>query len=272
MPTTPAHSTITLYNSNINQDKNMIVDSIDTYLEGVAEQEDIEDFQFIKPALDITIKLDMTQMVISPYTSFYYFDFNYVKIVNFDENGDDGTRLLYFIEDIKWMSQKTIMLKLHMDVLNTFCAVWTEANILDRQTRIRRATATKYTKDTLNNKLKYNIPLLCDDLSPVKYMKDNYVLNESIFPDGIKWYLIYRSRITSEELESRPVDCYITTNKDTLKYRMKQGSSKITYSNMAHNYIWILGEKNKRKTISFIDSNGNHQNLVLSIRKSIRFN
>lgn len=264
MPTTPAHSTITLYNSNINQDKNMIVDSIDTYLEDVAEQEDIEDFQFIKPALDITIKLDLTQMAISPYQNFTDFDFNYVKIVNFDENGNDGTRLLYFIEDIKWVSQKGVMLKLHMDVLNTFCATWTEANILDRQTRIRRATATKYTKNTLYNKLKYNIPLLCDDLSPIKYKKDDYILEESIFPTEIKWYLVYRTRITSEELESRPVDCYVTTNKDTLKFRVVAGNSKIDYSNMANDYVWILGEKNKQKTISFIDKEGNPQNVTLN--------
>lgn len=251
-----AYSRITLYNANISKDKNMIVESIASYLSSVTEKQELsENHQFMKPALDTSINLNMTQFEITPY-NVYDFRFNYMKVVNKDV---DSTLfpLYYFIESIKWVSSNTIKVFLHLDVLNTFCSSWYEPNVLDRQTRIRRSTATKYSKDTLNNKLKFLIPYLCDEINPIKYKKDNYVLDESTLPSNATWYLIYKSRVSTEDLETRPVDCFVTSNKNTIKIRMSANSS-ISYATMPGDFLWILGKENQnlKTNVAFFDKNG----------------
>lgn len=259
-----AHSTITLYNTNISQDKNMIVDSIATYLDDIVEKQVIDDFQFIKPSLVLTIKLNASQFDISPYDN-YAFELNYVKIVNVDSAGATAKPLYYFIEDIKWISQSAIMLHLRLDVLNTFCSTWTESNVLDKQTRIKRATLKKYTKNTLYNKIQLNIPYLCDEINPIKYKKDNYVLDESSFPTGTKWYMIYKSRVSTEELENRPVDCFITSDSGLIKARVK-ANPQLSYSSMPNDYLWILGDENQNllTNITFVDKDNETRTISFS--------
>ena len=112
-------STLTLYyKSLLNKDKNFILDNpdgskaIDTYLATLTSTA-ISNFQYIKHAVTLKIKVDMPQSALEMPASAK--DLNYCKIQNQGEKA-----LYYFIVDKKWTSQNTIALTLNMDTLNSF--------------------------------------------------------------------------------------------------------------------------------------------------------
>lgn len=112
------NSTITLYwNCLLEQEKNFILDNngvnaIETYLHNV-EHLDIENFQYIKQALSLTIKIDWSQSYLE--MGNVNKDLNYVKIQNGEEHP-----CYYFIISKTWKSMATLELVLSMDTLNTF--------------------------------------------------------------------------------------------------------------------------------------------------------
>lgn len=253
--------TLKLYITQISEDKNMIVEPIYGYLYGLSldssKFKTIDDFQFIKPSLDMSIKLNSSQMGILPYSNFKY---NYLEV--FPKNQDtDGKTIYFFITDIRWVAQSTISLTLRMDVLNTFACTWTDTDVLSKQTKINRLTLKKYTKDTYHNQVDFNIPFLCDEIFPVKYLKNKWTLEDLEYPTGAKWYLIYKSRISSEDLENRPVDCFISTDSVSIKIRTKTNPD-LVYSNISYDYLWILASENQNNaSITFIDKDGRERTI-----------
>lgn len=112
------NSTIILYyNCLVEKDKNFILDNngvkaIETYLQTLTSNT-IENFQYIKQALSITIKIDASQIGLEMGENAQ--DLNYVKIQNGTQNP-----CYYFIISKTWKSANTIELVLSMDTLNTF--------------------------------------------------------------------------------------------------------------------------------------------------------
>ena len=120
------NSTIILYyNSLIEKDKNFILDhwvsssqrnpnAILLYL-NTLEKDTIDNFQYVKQALSVTIKLDMSQTSLNMGSNDGVKDLNYVSI----QNGNEKV-YYYFVISKNWKSANTIELVLSMDTLNTF--------------------------------------------------------------------------------------------------------------------------------------------------------
>lgn len=112
------NSTITLYyNCLIEKDKNFILDNngvkaIETYLQTLTSVT-INNFQYIKQALSLSIKIDASQIGLEMGENAQ--NLNYVKIQNGTQNP-----CYYFIISKRWKSANTIELVLSMDTLNTY--------------------------------------------------------------------------------------------------------------------------------------------------------
>ena len=110
-------STIKLYTSGKNSTWKLIasklfkVDDISSYL-ATFTPTTINDFQYIKQGLEISIKIDAVQANAQPNSSLGY---KYVSIINDNEN-----IAYYYVRKTAWRSKNTIQLDLVMDVLNTY--------------------------------------------------------------------------------------------------------------------------------------------------------
>ena len=111
-------STITLfYKSLVNKEKNFVLDDgngnsrLEQYL-STLQKVVINDFQYIKIQLSLSIKIDMNQTNLEMIDSK---DLNYVKI----QNGTEKP-YYYFVVSKTWRSKETIELVLSMDTLNSF--------------------------------------------------------------------------------------------------------------------------------------------------------
>ena len=119
-------SNITLYyKSLVNKEKNFVLDnpdgssSLSTYL-STLQSETINNFQYIKQGLSVSIKLNKNQIALEMIDSK---DLNYVKIQNFDVVNEQEVLekpYFYFVISKIWRSKETIELVLSMDTLNTF--------------------------------------------------------------------------------------------------------------------------------------------------------
>lgn len=116
---------ILYYKSLVNQNKNFIMDNlsgsstIETYLATLTKTE-INNFQYIKQQLSLSIKVNMNQANLEMVDSK---DLNYISITNFN---DESTPVVnektyyYFIINKIWRGKDTIELVLAMDTLNSF--------------------------------------------------------------------------------------------------------------------------------------------------------
>lgn len=116
-------SIVTLYyKSLVNKEKNFVLDnsdgskSIETYLATLTSQT-IEDFQYIKQALSVSIKINLNQEKLEMVDAN---DINYVSIQNIDEDETPLKKYYYFVIAKNWKSKETIEFVLSMDTLNTF--------------------------------------------------------------------------------------------------------------------------------------------------------
>ena len=104
--------------SKILPDRMFKVDDIAGYLDNLSSslKISISNFQYIKHSLQLSIKIDRTQLGLEYKDNSNY---NYCSIKNYDSN-NVGRIVYYFIVDKKWLSPDTIQLFLNMDTINTF--------------------------------------------------------------------------------------------------------------------------------------------------------
>lgn len=174
-----ATSTVTLYKVDFNMQQNAIIDNIATYLSSTATRyTPYTNVQYMKPELDMTIRLPINQSV----NKQLYF--NYVEIVN----SDDATSWYYYVLDSNWLSEKSLEIQLTMDTLNTFnkrnYLNFTANTIIHRQHKDRfEFLSYSPSRTTINRKI---------DLTPEVSGLPKYLSSESgIALTQPKWYLIY---------------------------------------------------------------------------------
>ena len=176
-------------------------------------------FQFIKPALDITIKIDTSKNI--GYNNLTYNSNvgNYVRIIqknglvptipvdpndneyiasddhklpNITKLSDDVAVWYYFIIEQKWVSQHTIELRLSLDTLNTF-GHWllNEANWSDK-TSIIREHINRY--EEVNGQFIKKIDRVGEDISiPYLLETNNVNIEEPNSTGTAEWYLVYKT-------------------------------------------------------------------------------
>lgn len=101
-----------LYQTEIENKRNMVVDFVDQYLDDLAavNKAEVTNFQRQKIALKLTIKVPLGQEFVDKPI------FNYLSI----QNDADGRVFYYFIDHIYWVSSSAVALDCTLDTLNTY--------------------------------------------------------------------------------------------------------------------------------------------------------
>lgn len=177
-------STLILYKTKITPEKNAIVDDLETYLSSCTKLT-VNNFQYQKIALDITIKVDQEQDV--PVNGRY----NYCSI------NQDGKKYYYFILDYRFIAQHVVEYTLSIDSLNTFKNDWNWSNKTNiiRQHEDRFINTDKFVNNT-NFTLHRNINKVAEGLgNTVKYKTGDEPIEELLTNDEVStnFYLVYRT-------------------------------------------------------------------------------
>lgn len=119
-------SKVTLYyKSLVNKEKNFVLDNqdgtsaLETYLSTLTS-EFINEYQYVKQGLSVSIKLNKNQTALEMVDSK---DLNYIKIQNYNDEVEPEVLekpYYYFVIAKNWRAKDTIELVLSMDTLNTF--------------------------------------------------------------------------------------------------------------------------------------------------------
>lgn len=176
-------SELTLYqDSKIIPERNFIVESLSDYL-STLEDIVIEDFQYVKHSLDLTLKISKSQYFLE-YDSNH--NYNYIKIKNYDY-----LDVYYFIINKEWRAQDTVVLTLRMDVLNTFR--YNTDYRISSLTKVLREHKDRFEYKTIGGikKLYNKIDLYKEGINPLLYQNKSDILEDST---NNKWYLIYNKQ------------------------------------------------------------------------------
>lgn len=192
-------SKLFVYKTDLSPQKNAAIDDINDYLATQTTTYHSADFQHIKLGLDITVKINFTQVGLSvPSLG------NYCKIYQ------DGKDWFYFLIGVKWTAKNTLALQLSLDSINTFKndLVWSDKTTIAREHRDRFYPAQGTSSTYLRRIEKESEGLsLSGELASSVNLKPSSALD-------MDFYLMYRtSKELSEGNLSNPISCYLFGSK-----------------------------------------------------------
>lgn len=191
-------STLKIYKKcQIIPERRLVVDNITVYLGTLTGTNTISNFQYIRHALRIDIKVDLSQ-VNQEFTS----EYNYCSIVN----SDSSKTVYYYVRKMKQVAQSTILFELEMDVLNTF--KWNVDFAVSPKTEVYREHKDRYIKVTSGGVNTYvpDVDYYSEGIDAPLFRGSNTELRDSRV--NVKWYLIYKNRTTPTEGSPSVIDCY----------------------------------------------------------------
>ena len=206
-----ATSTIKIYKTVLTPSRNALVDDLDEYLntEATLTYED-SSFQYQKLGLDIDIKINITQDVISNYNLG-----NYVVIAQ------DGKKWYYFIMNTEWKGTKTVNLKLSIDSINTFR---NDLTFTDKTT-IQRQHGNRLLNPTNSNYFIRLVDRISERIPATKELTAQSVITKT--NQNFDWYLIYKTRdeLTPDN-PNNPIHCYTIASQPLIISKTGGGASR----------------------------------------------
>lgn len=225
-------STLKLYKVNFSSSKNVYIDDIETYL-AASESSGlvVDDYQYIRHGLDITIKLDLSQDVVND------LDLNYMSITNTDEDS-----YYYFIDKTEQVAVKTVRFYLHLDTVNTLGTnnVSCDPRNFEPTTLITRQHEDRFVQDDnwrSSHKLVRKVDKVVEDVAPdvnIKTKELEITDNNSAVENLGPWYIIFSAPNGSTGVN---LNIGITTLKG-FTYREKYNYYRFTViGDLAQNYV-----------------------------------
>ena len=177
--------------TQLKPEQNARYENLDKYLSMGIVSAAFPDFQFIKPALETYIKIEVQDWMKRK-------AWDYCKVVN-----DDGGVYYYFVTRHKWVSQSCIGLTLAMDTINTF---WDDIHLTDK-THITRRLKDRFKIKHLGSSTSL-VPIVdkfAEDISNPPMRRT------SITPLGDRhlWYLVQRTDYGANDVKDNPVSTYL---------------------------------------------------------------
>ena len=196
-----ATSILKFYQTPITPKLNCVVDSLTSYLNSLNNLT-LNDYQYVKLALDTTIKVNIPQSNVPK------FNYNYVSIKNSDV---DKTYYYFIIGTPEWISSDCVKLSLSLDTINTFRddLTWTDKTITTRQHKDRFITRTSTSGNNIT--LLRSVDDYDEGISPVKYLKSKEQITSSLNYD---FYLIYKNKANLDTSTSVPLDCFLCASQN----------------------------------------------------------
>ena len=221
-----SNTTLKLYQTSLQIDKNFVVDDLDTYLNDKATLVYASDnnFQRQKIALDRSIKINKPQTWTEKPV------FNYAVIEQ------DDRRYYFYVVGCNWRAQKTVAISLHMDSLNTYRSELVDGRT-DRTT-INRQRKNRWVK--AGTAILPQVDEYDEGLQDLARTQTSDWLVQSKYLKGYKWYLIYRSTEDLSSTITRPINCYCVAD-HSVQFKIKDAPTTITVDSLNPGIWYILG-------------------------------
>ena len=264
-----ATSTIKFYkNDLLRVDKNFMYSErkessyFETFL-NKSLKKTIDNFQYIKHGLDISIKVkeSQTDLYNKATTNLPY---NYVSI----KNSDSDRIYYYYIVSGTWRSSNCIQYELSMDTIATF---WDtiQTSMTDKSTVVREHRDRFY---KVNSDL-HEGSLLIRKIDPIsegiqvanKIMTQDKIINDDNIPSATnKWYLIYRTEVDVNNLNNIPIKCYLCSN--TTSDITTEGLTRLDITQLTQEYTYFFYNEldNGNGGLRFINEAGTTYNFSLN--------
>ena len=182
--------TITFYKTEIRPEMNAVVESISKYLSDDKKVYQWANIKYIKPELDIMVKLPLD----GTYNSLKHFDY----AVLFDEQ--QNRKYYYFVVNMDWKAKMTLRVQLSMDTLTTF---WGDIrNGLTRNTHVTRRYFDRWKR--VDTKLYPLIDEHPEDITQPYMLRSGKPVGCG---DSEHWTLVYLTEYGSVELSKNPTSC-----------------------------------------------------------------
>lgn len=215
----------------------------------------IDNFQYIKHGLDISIKVkeSQTNLYNKATTNLPY---NYVSI----KNSDSDRIYYYYIVSGTWRSSNCIQYELSIDTIATF---WDtiQTSMTDKSTVVREHRDRFY---KINGDL-HEGSLLIRKIDPVsegiqvanKVEKNDRIVEAADLPSNVsKWYIVYRTEVNKDNLSDIPIKCYLCCDKDV--NLEADGVNYLDTKNLNKDYIYYFYNEsaNSNGGVSFTNQGG----------------
>ena len=219
-----------IYQTKITPSLNARVDLIDNYLLSCGSRYTDNNFQFVKPQLDININVhigagfsteenkDMASVIPSLG--------NYLTL-DLDPNGsgDKTQRYYYFILEARWVSDETVALKCSLDTINTFWNdfVWSDKTSITRQHMNRFTNSEAIGTLTAPKTINFLIDKNSEGIAPAQMYKTSQSEFKQSGLAHEDWFLLYKT--TNAALSnatggsssgSNGLSCFLVPELDTL--------------------------------------------------------
>lgn len=203
-------STVKLYyDTKILADRNMLIENIEDYLSTLTPTV-MEDFQYIKHDLSVTIKFDTSFLglnvqasnILNPWKDG---KINYVSI----QNETDTKPIYYYVIDSEWIGKCTLKLYLAMDTLNTFNGAYS----FDKKTVVTREHKDRFSQGAVvKNGVIYQprkFYLDSDGIQPTLYKVGEQTVTDD--KANYDWYLMYMANNVKETVSGQQyvVNAYV---------------------------------------------------------------
>lgn len=213
-------NTLKIYKTQLIPARNALLDDIEGYLNSIenkpAEYTGTDalvyietDFQFIKPDLDINIKVAV------PKNNNNLFDSlgNYARI---EQQQEDGTSSIwyYFIVGSKWTAKSTLELSLSLDTVNTFSEYLLEEENWSDKTTLIRTHKDRFSKIGDGNFVK-KVDKTGEQITVPYYVQtENLLIEEPNSTGTPEWYLVYKTENPAisdggTAASANPLNCYL---------------------------------------------------------------
>lgn len=182
---------VTLYQTSLRPSHNAVYESLEKYLATLKPTLSYADFAFIKPALQTSIKIDLTGK-----------QFGAKEVGNYLVASDGSGTWYYFVLGCQWKAKNTLMLNLGLDTLNTY---WDDLkDNFSAQTHISRRYKDRFIKSA--DSLVAKVDAMAESISAPPQVR---VKSKSFDPSGNfynGWYLVYKTMYAdTSSLASNPV-------------------------------------------------------------------
>lgn len=219
---------LTFYKTGFTPQQNGVYEDVLKHLASLKPALTIEDFKFIQPTLQTTIKLDLSGK---------QFD---SKEVGDYVCAEDGTSTwLYFVMNCKWRAKQTLELELALDTLNTY---WNdiEGNF-SSQTHVTRHYKSRFVKSA--DSLVPKVDNIAETISVPPQIR---VKSKAFDPKGdfySGWHLIYKTDYEDvDELKENPITLLAIPNSTQTITTQNVGDVELTVGSLRSDSWIVLDE------------------------------
>ena len=233
------NTTLKLYQTSLQIEKNFVVDDLDTYLAGLTPiYASDNNFQRQKIALDRSIKIN------KPQTWTENPIFNYAVIEQ------DSRRYYFYVVGCNWRAQKTVAISLHMDTLNTYRSELVDGRT--DKTTINRQRKNRWVKPAGSTTVFPQVDEYDEGLQDLARTQTSDWPVQTEYLKGYKWYLIYQATQDLDSTITRPINCYCVAN-HPVRFKISNSPTTITVDSLTPGVWYILADSNKGRTIWYRD-------------------